>query len=52
MNPKDLVAWTINLTFHDVGEFDGSDIVSNSTEKKRKNRVTKFVALTLMQFGL
>jgi hypothetical protein len=50
MDPKDLVARAINLPFDDVGKFDGSDIVSN-TEKKRKNRVTKFVTLTLMQSG-
>jgi hypothetical protein len=47
-NPKDLVARAMNLPFEAVGEFDGSDVVRN-TEKKRKNRVTKFVALTLMQ---
>jgi hypothetical protein len=48
MNPKDLVAWAKNLPFDDVGEFDGSDVVSD-TEKKRKNRVTKFLTLTFMQ---
>jgi hypothetical protein len=46
-NPKDLVAWVMNLPYDDGIEFDGSDAVSN-TEKKRKNRVAKFVALTLM----
>jgi hypothetical protein len=48
LNPKDLVAGAMNLPFEDVGEFDGSDVVSD-TGNKRKNRVTKFVKLTLMQ---
>jgi hypothetical protein len=47
-NPEDLVARAMNLPFEDVGEFDGSDVVSD-TENQRKNRVFKFVKLTLMQ---